>query len=127
MVKTLPSNAWGEGSIPGQEAKIPHASKSKTQNIKLCGAAWGWGGGLGPCRYVEMEGISLPSGFWGQCALQDSDEMTTSETKQRQHSWSSQQALLQQVTALHPIHLFLPAVGTDSVVFTHEEAEAQKA
>ena len=59
MVKTLPSNAWGEGSIPGQEAKIPHASKSKTQNIKLCGAAWGWGGGLGPCRYVEMEGISL--------------------------------------------------------------------
>ena len=26
MVKTLPSNAGGVGSIPGQRAKIPHAS-----------------------------------------------------------------------------------------------------
>ena len=41
VVKTLPSNAWDAGSIPGQEAEIPYASKSKTQNIKRCGAAWG--------------------------------------------------------------------------------------
>ena len=32
MVKTLPSNAGGVGSIPGQGAKIAHASKH--QNIK---------------------------------------------------------------------------------------------
>ena len=29
MVKTSPSNAGGEGSIPGQETKIPHASRPK--------------------------------------------------------------------------------------------------
>ena len=34
VVKTLPSNAGGEGSIPGQGAKIPHASWPKNQNIK---------------------------------------------------------------------------------------------
>ena len=34
VVKTLPSNAGGEGSIPGQGAKIPHASWPKKQNIK---------------------------------------------------------------------------------------------
>ena len=34
MVKTSPSNAGGEGSIPGQGAKIPHASWPKNQNIK---------------------------------------------------------------------------------------------
>ena len=34
MVKTLPSNAGGAGSIPGQEAKIPHAVQAKKQNIK---------------------------------------------------------------------------------------------
>ena len=34
MVKALPSNAGGAGSIPGQAAKIPHASQAKTQNIK---------------------------------------------------------------------------------------------
>ena len=34
VVKTSPSNAGGAGSIPGQEAKIPHASRSKKQNIK---------------------------------------------------------------------------------------------
>ena len=34
MVKTLPSNAGGAGSIPGQGAKIPHASWPKNQNIK---------------------------------------------------------------------------------------------
>ena len=36
MVKTLPSNAGGAGSIPGQGAKIPHASgpKKKPKNIK---------------------------------------------------------------------------------------------
>ena len=33
MVKTLPSNAGGVGSIPGQGAKIPHASQPKNQNI----------------------------------------------------------------------------------------------
>ena len=38
VVKTLPSNAGGEGSIPGQRAKIPHASgpkklKHKTEAI----------------------------------------------------------------------------------------------
>ena len=33
-VKTLPSNAGGEGSIPGWEAKIPHASWPKNQSIK---------------------------------------------------------------------------------------------
>ena len=34
MVKTLPSNAGGEGSIPGQGAKIPQASQPITQSIK---------------------------------------------------------------------------------------------
>ena len=34
MVKTLPSNAEGVGLIPGQGAKIPHASQPKNQNIK---------------------------------------------------------------------------------------------
>ena len=34
MVKTLPSNAGGVGSIPGWGAKIPHASQPKNQNIK---------------------------------------------------------------------------------------------
>ena len=37
MVKTSPSNAGSAGSIPSQEAKIPHFSwpkKKKTQNIK---------------------------------------------------------------------------------------------
>ena len=29
VVKTLPSNAGGAGSISGQEAKIPHASQRK--------------------------------------------------------------------------------------------------
>ena len=29
-----PSNAGGVSSIPGQEAKIPHASGSNNQNIK---------------------------------------------------------------------------------------------
>ena len=34
MVKTLPSNAGGAGSIPGRGAKIPHASQPKNQSIK---------------------------------------------------------------------------------------------
>ena len=34
VVKTLPSNVGGEGSIPGQEAKIPHATWPKNQSIK---------------------------------------------------------------------------------------------
>ena len=37
MVKTLPSNAGGAGSIPGQEAKISHASqqnKNKTHETE---------------------------------------------------------------------------------------------
>ena len=34
MVKTLPSNTGGVGSIPGQGAKIPHASWPRNQNIK---------------------------------------------------------------------------------------------
>ena len=34
VVKTLPSNAEGVGSIPGQGIKIPHASWSENQNIK---------------------------------------------------------------------------------------------
>ena len=34
MAKTLPSNAGGEGLIPGEGAKIPHASWPKTPNIK---------------------------------------------------------------------------------------------
>ena len=34
VVRTLPSNAGGAGSIPGQGAKIPHASWPKNQNIK---------------------------------------------------------------------------------------------
>ena len=33
-VKTSPSNTGGEGLIPGQGAKIPHASWPKNQNIK---------------------------------------------------------------------------------------------
>ena len=33
MVKTLPSNAGGVGSIPGQGAKISHASRPENQNI----------------------------------------------------------------------------------------------
>ena len=34
VVKTLPSNAWGVGSIPGWGAKIPHASWPENQNKK---------------------------------------------------------------------------------------------
>ena len=34
MVKTLPSNAEGVGSIRGRGAKIPHASQPENQNIK---------------------------------------------------------------------------------------------
>ena len=34
MAKASPSNAGGAGLIPGQEAKIPHASWQKDQNIK---------------------------------------------------------------------------------------------
>ena len=34
VVKTLPSNAGGVGSIPGRGAKIPHGLQSKHQNIK---------------------------------------------------------------------------------------------
>ena len=34
MVGTLPSNEEGEGSIPGQGAKIPHDLWPKNQNIK---------------------------------------------------------------------------------------------
>ena len=34
MVKTLPSNAGGAGSIPGWGAKIPQASRPKKQNKK---------------------------------------------------------------------------------------------
>ena len=34
MVKTSPSNAGDVGSIPDQEAKIPHALWPKHQNIK---------------------------------------------------------------------------------------------
>ena len=34
MVKTSPSNAGGVSSIPGQGAKIPHASRPKNQNAK---------------------------------------------------------------------------------------------
>ena len=33
MVKTLPYNAGGLGSIPGQGANIPHALQPKKQNI----------------------------------------------------------------------------------------------
>ena len=32
MVKTLPSNAQGEGLISGQRAKIPHFLGTKNQN-----------------------------------------------------------------------------------------------
>jgi len=34
VVKASFSNAGGKGSIPGQGAKIPHASWSKNQNMK---------------------------------------------------------------------------------------------
>ena len=34
VVKTLPSNAGGAGSIPGGGARIPHASWPKNQNIE---------------------------------------------------------------------------------------------
>ena len=34
MVRTLPSNVGGAGSIPDPGAKIPHASWQKNQNIK---------------------------------------------------------------------------------------------
>ena len=34
VVKTSPSSAGGEGSIPGWGAKIPHALWPKNQNIK---------------------------------------------------------------------------------------------
>ena len=33
-VKTSPSNVVGVGSIPGQGAEIPHASRPKNQSIK---------------------------------------------------------------------------------------------
>jgi len=34
VVKTSPSSTRGAGSIPDQEAKIPHGSWPKNQNIK---------------------------------------------------------------------------------------------
>ena len=34
VVKILPSNAEDAGSVPGQEAKIPHTSWAKNQNRK---------------------------------------------------------------------------------------------
>jgi len=34
LVKTLPSNAGGVGSIPGHAAKVPYALWPKNQNIK---------------------------------------------------------------------------------------------
>ena len=34
VVKTLPSNSGGAGSIPDQETKIPNASGTEKQNIK---------------------------------------------------------------------------------------------
>ena len=34
VVKTLPFNAGGAGSVLGQGAKIPHALQPKKQNIK---------------------------------------------------------------------------------------------
>ena len=34
VVKTLPSNAGGTGSIPGGRAKVPYASQTKTQTLK---------------------------------------------------------------------------------------------
>jgi len=34
VVKTSHSNAGSQGSIPGEEAKIPHAFWPKRQNIK---------------------------------------------------------------------------------------------
>ena len=34
VVKVLPSNAGGVGLIPTQGAKIPHAPRPKTQNMK---------------------------------------------------------------------------------------------
>ena len=34
MLKPLPFNAGVAGSIPGWEAKIPHALRPKNQNIK---------------------------------------------------------------------------------------------
>ena len=34
VVKTLPSNAGGVGSIPGQGAKLPHASGTKKPKHK---------------------------------------------------------------------------------------------
>ena len=34
VVRTSPSNAGGAGSIPGQGAKVPHASQPKNQNTK---------------------------------------------------------------------------------------------
>ena len=34
VVETLPSSAGGVDLIPGQGAKVPHASRPKNQNIK---------------------------------------------------------------------------------------------
>ena len=34
VVKNLPSNAGGLGSIPGQKVKIPHASRPKKKKQK---------------------------------------------------------------------------------------------
>ena len=34
VVKTSPSSAVDMGSIPGQGAKIPHASQPKNQNVE---------------------------------------------------------------------------------------------
>ena len=34
VIKTLPSNAGGAGSAPGQGAKIQHVSQPKSQNIR---------------------------------------------------------------------------------------------
>ena len=34
VVGTLPSNSGGVGSIPGQEARVPHASQPRDESIK---------------------------------------------------------------------------------------------
>ena len=40
VVKTVPPNAGSAGSIPGQGAKIPHASQSKNQKHETEAILW---------------------------------------------------------------------------------------
>ena len=51
VVKTSPSNAGDEGSIPGQGGKVPHASWPKNRQHKQC------------CNKKTLEMVHIKKGF----------------------------------------------------------------